>query len=296
MREWLSPSSWASYFNTTYGNDSNQLTDQPKSTNQVIARSHPFFYLVTQHPQKSEALSSKSVLVSKESCTEHSRTNSDNFRPTGPSRKLFTKNTSFGTKSPSFVPITSPLAMYQTRASPYSHEKPSRETPDSADTSVDPLEQKNTSNDSEGSWIAEADVEVLDTSWIAEDDTELTSGDPFVDRKVSRSMQISLSKEEETSKGVLNSPYSYVLGEGKVGVVQSSTFLVTPGAEVPVCRVANPVYSNGPHTVTFSKDVNTTVFNANNSNRPSTVAKLAATPQLSHVQEMRDVVSFSMCL
>jgi hypothetical protein len=94
-------------------------------------------------------------------------------------------------------------------------------------------EEKNVTNTSNASWVA------------GEEDARPGSscGSHIAPRPVS----ISLARKELSllsKAGPSTSPHVYVVGEGQPAVAKQSSFLVTPGAEVDVEYIANPVYAD----------------------------------------------------
>lgn len=282
VKEWLSPSSWANYFH----GDDKASTSQP-SRDQVPAESHaiplrPNTNFFNHRLQKSEAFASENVNVSVENTP-------------GTSMVL----------DPAGI-ISSPASVGRSMNPAVFSAGPSKRP----FTSITPGNTTSSTDDSDSSWVAEANdkdavdlVELTETtnsdeSWIAEDEGKPGhSNNGYVNRPVSRPVSISLAKKELSilaNNDTPMTPYTFVMGEGKSGVAQQSTFLVTPGAEVTVQCIANPVFASRPPEVAFPEGASATVVQTS-AGRPvmaSTAVKFghklyvastgAGTPGLNH--------------
>lgn len=217
-------------------------------------------------PQKSEALASENVTVNDE--IGMSRGTDPAKSTHRPFRKLLTPFAArIGSPSSSKFPSSQkgklpahPLNNVQS--------KPHSSSEQDAGQSTD---------ESDVSWVAEADDEdershvdfkkgnisnSSDESWVAEDDEPGPSNGPLEDRPISRPVSISLAKKELSllaETGSPSTPSGYVVGEGRLGVAEQSSFLLTPGAEMTVQHVANPVYADRSPEVAFAESTSNAV-------------------------------------
>ena len=235
MKQWLSPSSWASYFTNrtdSDGADTNQQADQAPTPNQFLQLP----------PLVRPNIQSDDVTISEENSTNVSKLNSD-------------KNASN---------IQRPKA-HQASSPAYS----------AMGTSVLSAESDQVGNflKMTTSHIESSHLEVTtnscsnsDASWVAEDDGKdhdqsKPKSDPVTKKHSKRPIRISLVEESSFVEEDEPSPcYTYKLGEGKASIVQSSTYLVTPGAEVTVQSIINPAYDNKLPKLTSPKTTNGTEY------------------------------------
>ena len=125
-------------------------------------------------------------------------------------------------------------------------------------------------DESDVSWIAEADDDPpgrvvpkeignlnSDESWVAEDSDQ--PGPSNGPAPFSRPVSIALAKKELSLLADTDSPstpYAYVVGEGKAGVAEQSSSLLTTGTEMTVQYVANPAYADrSPEMASASRAV-----------------------------------------
>ena len=147
---------------------------------------------------------------------------------------------------------------------PFSHNSfPSSSAHSTPDKAAAPLQHNNvpsgpqdaehSTGSSDVSWVAEAEDEegvsggrASDESWIAEDVGE--AGTSTSHPPLSRPISISLAKKELSQmvdQGT-PSPSHNIMSEGKPGIAESSSFLLTPGAEMTVQYCANPAFAEKP--------------------------------------------------
>lgn len=286
MKEWLSPSSWTNYFR----NNDKEATSQ-QSHDHASARNRPIPMLLSHRPQKSEALTSETAMVCENNTMDDSRAvNPANHMssPADHTRAVSFADHAYSPAAPSrrqFAPFNKPqtrLVLNRNR----NHIRKLSEGPFNNVQSRGQLpepDRGHSSDDSETSWVAEAnnegaeaagmvdltvgnDSNDTDESWVAEDD-----GPPPSSSVNARPVSISLAHKELSSltkdTPTTTTAQECVVGEGTAGVAQGSTFLVTPGAEVTVHCIANPVYSNRPPQVT-SPEGNSSVYLGTGANKP----------------------------
>jgi len=234
VKEWLSLSSWASYFHSSERASTSQPAPVPPLSNTLPHR-----------PLKFEAMASKNLKV----CAEEEE---DTIRVSGVSDTA---------KKPLGANI--PKLNFNQRFK-FSPNEPFNDLPMGSQSLDD---QGECSDDSNVSWVAEADEQGADsaspiqanhlddneTSRVAEDDEDYSKPSKMaVKNRVSRPNSIALAKKKLSgleSSVMADTPYTYVLGEGRATVASKSTFLVTPGAEVTVQCIANPMFVSRPPEV-----------------------------------------------
>lgn len=205
--------------------------------------------MAAQHLQKSEALASEAVGEgsSQEMPDSGTSPNTSTHRPFLKSFSPFAAHSS----TPSSSKFNLSLGTDQTgNTHPLNN----------VQSEPHPPSQQDAQEDSDASWVAEtgddepgkkgnATSNSSEESWIAEDDgLPGPSNGPVEQHPVSRPVSISLAKKELsllTTKDLPSiPPDTYLMGEGRPGVAERSSFLLTPGAEMTVQCVANPVYAD----------------------------------------------------
>lgn len=287
VKEWLTPSTWTNYFRS----DDEASTSQ-QSHDQVPARKRPVPNQLKHRPQKSEALTSETVMVCEDSTAgdsralnpaDHTSSPANHNRavsfadhtnpPVAPGRGQFAPSHSFN--KPQLGPNRNHMRKLSLGTFNNVKYRAHSSEPDIG----------HSSDDSDASWVAEANNEGADMvdlttanisngsneSWIAEENEPLPtcSGDPRPPPP--RPISISLAQKELSllTKGAPNTTtHSYLVGEGEAGITQGSAFLVTPGAEVSVHCIANPAYTNRPPHVTSPEGGDSSVYLRTSANKP----------------------------
>lgn len=317
MKHWLSPSSWASYFQS--GDDANLqrslLSHDLASTESHSIPTHSTAGLFNH--QAAEGSTSENVAV-------YENTVSSSVKPTNSVRSLRGVKTLLLNSSARNTTLSSVLGTTPAPHSRLNFNQDSGLLFDKMNSGghYSEHDQERSTDDSDVSWVAEdngdatpPEVEKMeqmrgnsssqsDESWIAEDNDDTST---VLDRVKSRVRPLSISLvEKELSDAMENgspsTPFSYVVGEGTAGVAQQSTLLLTPGAEVTVQYVANPTFSNKPPRVTFSNTTSEVAVHSGVGTPmiSSTVSKLytssasflgASMPQSSVQEQRQEVVS-----